>query len=187
MPPTIFSTFLLASCAPMSVGPPPTQIPSGHTQEFGSTVGTGVQIEEEEIQQIFLEESFWYRHVLSDKSEVQLLGGMVWNGDPIVFGAVGFRRYFTTADGGKFGIDVKVGGPFYAEIGLPLQQQLGDRSLWLTTHPSVALNGFGHVNLPVGLNWQPKDKWFVSSVFGTRFVGENPMLFYSNLGVSIPF
>ena len=54
---TIFSTFILASCAPMSVGPPPTQIPSGHTQEFGSTVGTGFQMEEQELQQIFLEES----------------------------------------------------------------------------------------------------------------------------------
>lgn len=176
----------LIACTPMAAGPPPTQIPVGFKQEFGSSFGSGVQITDQEVPPLFLEKSLWYRKSVGDKSEFHLLGGGAWNGDPIFYGAVGFRRYFVTADGGEFGIDAKFGGPFYMEIGLPLQKQVTN-TIWLTTHPSVGLNGFGTVHLPIGLNWKPKDKWFINTSLGTRFLNENPQLIYWNGGVSIPF
>ena len=159
----------LVACVPMAAGPPPTQIPIGFDQEFGSTFGTGAQVENQEIEQLLLDESLWYRKRIGDKSEFQLVGGAAWNGDPIFYGAIGLRRYLMTADGGKFGLDIKFGGPYYAEIGLPLQRQLGDKPIWLTTHPSVGLNAFGAVHIPVGLNWQPKDKWLFNTSLGTRW------------------
>ena len=169
-------------CSPMGMGPPPTQIPSGYNEELGSTVGVGVQIDEQNVEQLLLDESLWYRKRLGEKSELQFIGGAIWNGDPIVYGAVGFRRYFTTADGGQFGIDIKVSGPFFAEIGIPLQRQLGDKNVWLTSHPSYGINGFGAAHVPVGLIWQPRDKWLLNTSVGTRFVGLNPQLWYWNGG-----
>ena len=178
---------MLGACAPMGMGPPPTQIPLQYDEELGNTFGMGVQIQDQEVEQLLLDESLWYRKRLGEKSELQFIGGAIWNGDPIVYGAIGFRRYFTTADGGQFGIDVKISGPFFAEIGMPLQRQLGTKNLWLTTHPSFGINGFGAAHIPVGLNWQPRDKWFLNTSVGTRFVGPNPQLWYWNGGVSIPF
>ena len=112
----------LCSCAPMSVGPPPTKIPDGFHQEFGNTFGVGIQTQDQEVEQLFLEKSFWFRKALGKKNEFQIMGGAVWNGDPIFYGAVGFRRYLMSGD---CGIDIKLGGPFYVEVGMPLQSQLG--------------------------------------------------------------
>ena len=90
----------LVACTPMAAGPPPTQIPDGFKHEIGSTLGSGIQLlEYQESPPLFLEKSLWYRKSIGEKSELHLLGGGAWNGDPIFYGAVGFRRYFVTADG----------------------------------------------------------------------------------------
>ena len=169
------------------MGPPPTQIPTHFTEEVGTTFGFGIQVSEQTVEQLFLDDSLWYRKRIGEKSEIQFIGGSIWNGDPMIYGAVGFRRYFTTADGGQFGIDVKVSGPFFAEIGIPLQQQVGNKKLWVTSQPSFGINGFGSAHIPIGLNWQPRNKWLLNTSVGTRFMGPNPQLWYWNSGVSFPF
>ena len=186
-PATYYLPLTIVACTPMAAGPPPTQIPVDFHQELGSTFGTGVQIKDQKVDQIFLEESLWYRKRIDDKSEVQIMGGAAWNDAPLLYGVIGFRRYFVTADGGEFGIDIKFSGPFYVEIGLPLQTQLGDNPVWLTTHPSIGLNAFGAVHIPLGITWQPNDRWLFITSLGTRFIGENPQLVYWNGGISIPF
>lgn len=177
----------LMSCTPIAVGPPPTKIPMGSTQEIGVQHSTALQVEGNEINQIFLEEAIWYRKKLNSNSELQLAGGAFWNGTPIFYGFMGYRRYFTLADGGEFGIDVKVGPPFYAEVGIPLQQQIGDKPFWITTHPSAGLNAFGALHIPLGISWQPKEKIHCNTSIGSRFIGDNPSLFYWNAGISFPF
>ena len=55
--------------------PPPTQIPLQYDEELGNTVGVGVQIQDQEVEQLLLDESLWYRKRVGEKSEVQFIGG----------------------------------------------------------------------------------------------------------------
>jgi len=178
---------LLWACTPIAQGPPPTKISMGSQQEIGVAHSTAFQIEGgDSIEQIFLDEGIWYRRNIGKNSEIQGMTGVVWGGSLYYYGVVGYRRYFTV-EGLDTAIDIKVGGPFYAEIGIPLQKQVAERPLWLTAQPSYGISGFGSVSVPVGISWQPKEHVQINTMIGSRFVGENPLLFYWNAGASFPF
>ena len=51
----------------MGMGPPPIQIPSGYNERLGNTVGVGVQIDDQNVEQLLLDESLWYRKRFGDK------------------------------------------------------------------------------------------------------------------------
>ena len=174
---------ILTACTTIAGGPPPTSIPSGMVQEFGTSSSAAFTSESP-----FIEQNLWYRRALGSRSEIQLAGGVFWSSDLFYYGAVGYRRYFKSkSENVQSGLDLKLGGPFYFEAGIPINKKLAGDSIWLTTHPSAGFNPYGLVHLPVGISWAPKEKYRLNTSVGTRFLGGNPALFYWNGGISFPF
>ena len=181
-------SLLVAGCTPIAGGPPPTRLPMGKSYDAGLAHTTALQMPSAEYgSQIFLEESVWIRKSVGEKSEVHLTTGIFWGGGFSYYGVIGYRRYLTLSESRKVGVDARIGGPFYAEIGLPIQQQVGTTKLWLTTQPSIGLNAFGIIHVPLGLSWEINDGVHLNTLVGSRFGGENSMLLHINGGVSFPF
>ena len=177
----------VCGCAPIAGGPPPTRMPSDSTYDAGVAHTTAFQLPSEDYgSQIFLEEAIWMRRAIGEKSEVHLTTGIFWGGGFSYYGVLGYRRYFAFSESRTVAIDARLGGPFYGEIGFPVQQNIRPK-LWLTTHPAIGLNGFGFVHLPVGLSWAINDNVQLNMSIGSRFGTENAMLLYMNSGVSFPF
>jgi hypothetical protein len=181
----VITTFFitLGACTPIAGGPPPNSIPSDMTQEFGTSSTAAITSESP-----FIQQNLWYRKTLGAQSEIQFAGGVGLGSGIAYYGALGYRRYFKSVpEKTQLGIDLKLGGPFYFEAGLPMSKQLDDYSVWITTHPSVGFNSFGLVHIPVGLSWRPQDSFQLNTSIGTRFLGGNPMILYWNGGASFPF
>ena len=176
-----FLTFTVLGCAPIAGGPPPIGMAPGVQQEFGtSTTAAATSVSP------FLEQNLWVRKAVGNRSELQLSGGTVFSGDLFYHLAVGYRHYLQPdSSPNRTGIDFKLGGLYYFEAGVPMSFELTDR-LWLTSHPSAGFNPFGLVKVPLGLSWNLNKGRRLHSSVGTRFMAENPTLFYGNVGLSFP-
>ena len=182
------------ACAPIAGGPPPTSIPMGSKHEAGLSTTLGAQIAcqgpscSPSISAIYPEQNLWYRQRIDEQSELHLMGGGLLSGGVISYISAGYRRYFPSeANQPKVGLDVKFGGFYVAEVGVPISYKLDEEPIWLTVHPAVGSNPFGMVNVPVGIVWEPRTEFRISTLLGVRAIGDNPTLIYGNAGLSFPF
>ena len=172
----------VSGCAPIAGGPPPIGMAPGVQQEFGTSTTAAVTSASP-----FLEQNLWLRKAIGNRSELQLSGGAFYGGDLFYHAAVGYRFYVQPDSSPiQTGIDVKIGGIYYFEAGVPMSFEVTDR-LWLTSHPSAGFNPFGLVKVPLGLSFDLNKGRRLHSSVGTRFLGENPTLVYANVGLSFPF
>ena len=173
----------LFGCAPVAGGPPPTAMDPGVKREFGTSTTAAATSESP-----FVEQNLWVRKAVGSRSELQFSGGTFWSSGLFYHAAVGYRRYFQPPSAStRTGFDLKLGGLYYFEAGVPISIEITERNLWLTTHPSAGFNPFGLMHLPIGVSWRYKDKWRLSTTAGTRFLGANPPIFYLNGGLSVAF
>ena len=180
--------WMTTGCTPIAGGPPPTRMPAGKRYDAGLAHTTAVQMPSTEYgSQIFLEEAVWIRKSVGEKSELHFTTGIFWGGGFSYYGVIGYRRYLALTESRNIALEARIGGPFYVEIGVPIQQQIGAKNLWLTAHPSIGLNAFGFIHMPLGLSWSPNDRVQLNASMGSRFGGENPMLLHLHGGVSFPF
>ena len=183
-----------SACAPIAGGPPPTAIPLGAKQDAGLSTTLGAQLKcngpscSPSIQALYPEQNIWLRQRIDDQSELHLMGGGLLSGGVISYVSAGYRRYFPSgANQPKVGLDVKLGGFYVAEVGVPISYKLDEAPIWLTVHPTLGSNPFGMVNVPVGIVWEPRKEFRVHTSLGARAVGDNPPMIYWNGGLFLPF
>ena len=174
-----FLTLMVSGCAPIAGGPPPIGMAPGVQQEFGTSTTAAATSESP-----FLEQNLWLRKAVGNHSELQLSGGIFTSGDLFYHVAVGYRFYFQPDSApNRTGIDFNLGDSITLKPVL-MSFELTDR-LWLTAI-HLGSNPFGLVKVPPAV-WNLNKGRRLDPSVGTRFMGENPTLFYGNVGLSFPF
>jgi len=180
------------ACVPLSMAPSPVPLAGAHQHEFGVQNDVVFPLQEAGAQ-------FWYRRDRGDDSEVFFQGGTLLGYGIFPYLGAGYRRYWVTPDSDdvagfrdsmSLGWEFSGGAFAWFQMGLPMSARLGRSPIWLTSNPTVGLNNFGFLHLPVGTSLRVSDGVRINAVLGGWFFRElsfREYRLYSSAGVSFPW
>lgn len=186
---SLLLALVLAACAPIAVGPPPMPLPAEARGEVGLHNSARLSQYPQE-----LGPAIWFRRPTRGGNELYVLAGAALGIEIFPFAGVGCRRYLLESNQGdsladRLDLGIELGaGAAWAHVAMPVSLRLGP-SVWLTSQPSIGLNYFGLVHVPLGVSLRPREHVQVNAVLGSRllsFLG-NDSIHYWNVGMSFPF